>query len=73
MLEADNKALLQVSHLFDLEKPSGLLIQRLENLSYEQFKAFLAQKAAFNKIIISTNFELNESTKQSITDLSNDL
>ncbi|WP_018624316.1 hypothetical protein [Kangiella aquimarina] len=73
LLEADNKALLQVSHLFDLEKPSGLLIQRLENLSYEQFKAFLAQKAAFNKIIISTNFELNESTKQSITDLSNDL
>lgn len=73
LLEADNKALLQISHLFDLDKPSDLLIQRLENLSYEQFKSFLAQKAAFNKILISTTFELNESYKQSIEQLANDL
>ncbi|MBD3668488.1 MAG: hypothetical protein HUJ16_11035 [Kangiella sp.] len=73
LLEADNKALLQISHLFDLDKPSDLLIQRLENLSYEQFKSFLAQKAAFNKILISTTFELNESYKKSIEQLANDL
>ena len=73
LLEAENKALLQISHLFDLDKPSDLLIQRLENLSYEQFKSFLAQKAAFNKILISTTFELNESYKKSIEQLANDL
>lgn len=73
LLEADNKALRHISHLFDLENPSDLLIQRLENLSYEQFKAYLAQNAVFNNILISTTFELNESYKQSIEQLVYDL
>lgn len=72
LLDGNNSASLQISHLFDLDRPNELLIQKLVNLSYEQFKAFLVQKVAFDRITITTSHDLDESFKNRLSELLRD-
>lgn len=60
LLNGDNEATLHISQLYDLDAPHQRLIQRIQNLSYEQFKAYLTQKLGFKTITITTNQELEE-------------
>lgn len=59
LLDGNDKSSRKLSQMFDLNTPQSLLIQRLENMSYEQFISFLRNIPVYSTITISTRHEID--------------